>query len=225
VWELYRHLAAGDVCWVQGAGQSSTTVLVERIAARLRADGLHVAALDPALIGSHSSPEEWYAALLQSIADQLDPSGRLFAELDLFCHAHAHLGPFHRWMAALQRVVLPNLGIGSRVLGIGNDPATEPSSSSTSNTQHPTPRLVIFFGGIDVVAGLPFSADELFAGIRECHNRRAQHPALQGLTFCLLGTSAPSELIRDPRATPFNIGVRIELVDAPEKPDSRSGSR
>src|SRR5262249_10618644 len=38
-------------------------------------------------------------------------------------------------------------------------------------------------------------------------------PAFQRLTFCLLGVASPSDLIRDVRLTPFNIGRRIELRD------------
>src|SRR5262249_41988478 len=33
------------------------------------------------------------------------------------------------------------------------------------------------------------------------------------LTFCLLGVARPTDLIRDARLTPFNIGHRIELHD------------
>ena len=51
-------------------------------------------------------------------------------------------------------------------------------------------------------------------GIRQCYvgderpNRNSRR-----LTFCLLGTATPSDLIRDTRSTPFNIGRRIELTD------------
>jgi WD40 repeat protein len=66
---------------------------------------------------------------------------------------------------------------------------------------------------IDAVRSLPFSADEFFAAIRECYTRRAEDPAFQRLTFCLLGVATPSDLIQDVRMTPFNIGRRIELTD------------
>ena len=33
------------------------------------------------------------------------------------------------------------------------------------------------------------------------------------MTFCLLGVATPSDLIRDTRTTPFNIGQRIDLRD------------
>ena len=73
--------------------------------------------------------------------------------------------------------------------------------------------LVIFIDELDIVRSLPFRTDELFAAIREQYNRRAEDAALNGLTFCLLGVATPSELIQDPRMTPFNIGQRIELED------------
>jgi WD40 repeat protein len=74
-------------------------------------------------------------------------------------------------------------------------------------------RLVIFIDEIDIVRSLPFRADEFFAAIRACYNRRTDEPEWTALTFCLLGVATPSQLIQDPRMTPFNIGHRIELTD------------
>jgi hypothetical protein len=78
-------------------------------------------------------------------------------------------------------------------------------------------RLVVFVDEIDSVRSLPFSTDEFFAGIREFYNRRSEEPELERLTFCLLGVATPSDLIRDTRTTPFNIGERIELTDFMEE--------
>ncbi|RYG27462.1 hypothetical protein EON81_30100, partial [bacterium] len=66
---------------------------------------------------------------------------------------------------------------------------------------------------IDAVRTLSFPADDLFAGLRELWNARASDPTLGRLTVCLLGAALPSDLIRDPRRTPFNVGRRIELQD------------
>jgi WD40 repeat protein len=77
-------------------------------------------------------------------------------------------------------------------------------------------RLIVFVDEIDIVQSLPFPTDELFAAIRELYNRRATEPQLANLNFCLLGVAAPSDLVSDPRITPFNIGVRIELDDFTE---------
>lgn len=99
------------------------------------------------------------------------------------------LGPMRRFMRAITDSVLPGL----------ND------------------RAVVFVDEIDAVRSLPFSTDEFFAGIRECYNRRSVDPQFERLTFCLLGVATPSDLIRDTRTTPFNIGRRIELSDFTEQ--------
>jgi WD40 repeat protein len=95
------------------------------------------------------------------------------------------LGPTNRWMMALRSVVLP---------------------------RYPA-QLVIFIDEIDAVRSLPFSTDEFFAAMRECYNQRSEDWNMQRLTFCLSGVATPSDLIRDTRTTPFNIGRRIELYD------------
>ncbi len=73
--------------------------------------------------------------------------------------------------------------------------------------------IVVFIDEIDYVTLLPFSTDEFFAAIRECHNRKATDDALGRLTFCLLGVAVPSDLIQDASTTPFNVGRRIILTD------------
>ena len=73
--------------------------------------------------------------------------------------------------------------------------------------------VAIFFDEIDATRSLSFSADEFFAAIRECYNRRVQDPTYDRLTFCLLGVAVPSDLINSPTSTPFNIGERIYLRD------------
>jgi len=109
--------------------------------------------------------------------------------LDEFWFATERLGPCQRFFAAIRQIIL-----GSRA-----------------------GPLVIFVDEIDTVRSLPFSTDEFFAAIRECYNRRVQDKEFQRLTFCLLGVATPSDLIRDTRTTPFNIGRRIELHDFNEK--------
>ncbi len=106
-------------------------------------------------------------------------------ELEDFWLAHERTSPLNRWMQAIEQVALAR---------------TEA-------------QLVIFVDEIDAVRSLNFSADEFFAGIRECYNRRAENPEMCRLTFCLLGVATPSDLIQDPHMTPFNIGRRIQLDD------------
>ncbi len=106
-------------------------------------------------------------------------------EMLAFWESHPELGPLQRWVTCLEKVVL------QRVPG----------------------KIVIFVDEIDIVRSLPFSTDEFFAAIRECYNRRSRDPVFNRLAFGLLGVATPTDLIRDTRMTPFNIGRRIELND------------
>ncbi|MEP7272150.1 MAG: AAA-like domain-containing protein, partial [Acidobacteriota bacterium] len=110
-------------------------------------------------------------------------------EFRVFWLDHQMMGPLQRWMKAVREILL---------------------------RRHPG-QVVIFVDEIDAVRSLPFSTDEFFAAIREFYNRRTEDEELQRLNFCLLGVASPSDLIRDARTTPFNIGRRIELNDFTER--------
>jgi WD40 repeat protein len=112
---------------------------------------------------------------------------RLGIEDDLIAYWRGQtlLGPMQKWVKAIRIAVLP------RFRG----------------------PLVVFIDEIDAVRSLSFSTDEFFAGIRECNNLRDEDPEMRRLTFCLLGVAEVSDLIRDTRTTPFNIGRRIDLND------------
>jgi hypothetical protein len=114
---------------------------------------------------------------------------RLEDEVEDCWHRFPQLGPMRRFMRVISDAILP--------------------------VQEG--RVVVFVDEIDAVRSLPFSTDEFFAGIRECFNRRPSDPEIERLTFCLLGVATPSDLIRDTRTTPFNIGRRIELTDFTEQ--------
>lgn len=120
----------------------------------------------------------------------------LETELEDYWLDNERLSPVRRFFSALHEVVLPNCR--------GN--------------------LVIFIDELDVVRSLPFAVDEFFAAIRECFNSRAEDPEMRRLTFCLIGVATPSDLIRDPSITLFNIGSQILLSDFTEE-EARSFSR
>ena len=106
---------------------------------------------------------------------------------------NGHLGPLQRWSLSIEAAILPKR----------------------------TGRIVVFVDEIDAVRSLPFPTGEFFAGIRAFYNRRTEDPELSRLTFCLLGVASPSDLIRDTRTTPFNVGRRIELTDFTETEATR----
>lgn len=119
------------------------------------------------------------------MALEIGRSTGLRKEILEYWKAEASVGPMQRFFGALRQVVL--------------------GSSSD--------RFVIFVDEIDSTRSLPFNTDEFFAGVRECFNRRVQEPEFERLTFCFLGVAVPSDLMKDARTTPFNIGDRIYLRD------------
>jgi WD40 repeat protein len=72
-------------------------------------------------------------------------------------------------------------------------------------------KIFIFIDEIDSVKSLTFSADDFFALIRACYNRRERYPEYQRLTFAFFGVATPSDLIQNKERTPFNIGEAIQL--------------
>jgi len=203
--DLYIGLSQGEFCYVLTARQMGKSSLMVRAGARLRRDGVSVVVLDLTAGGRNLTPEQWYSGLLRRVGHQLG----LEIDLERFWLAQQRLGPLDRWMTALRHIVLPRLQQeAERRVAIAAAHSKHDSPSSAT-----APRLVIFVDEIDVVRSLPFSTDEFFAAIRECYNRRAEDPELNRLTFCLLGVATPSDLIRDARITPFNIGRRIQLDD------------
>ncbi|MCB0143855.1 MAG: AAA-like domain-containing protein [Caldilineaceae bacterium] len=73
-------------------------------------------------------------------------------------------------------------------------------------------QVAIFIDEIDSLINHEF-ADDFLAAIRSMYNERATDKEFSRITFVLLGTAAPHDLIRDHTRTPFNVGRRINLND------------
>jgi AAA-like domain len=65
-------------------------------------------------------------------------------------------------------------------------------------------QIVIFIDEIDSTLSLEFDTDDFFAAIRACSE-------FKHVTFALFGVATPSDLIKDGRRSPFNIGQAVEL--------------
>jgi hypothetical protein len=76
-------------------------------------------------------------------------------------------------------------------------------------------RLVVFIDEIESTLSLDFT-DDFFIALRYCFTARAENPDFRKLSFVLIGVATPSELIRDQKRTPFNIGTLVELRDFDE---------
>jgi hypothetical protein len=192
---LLTGLLSGEFCYVLTSRQMGKSSLMVRTARRLREKGVKVVALDLTAIGQNLKPDQWYDGMLLRLGSQTD----LEEPLEKFWQSHSRLGPCQRFFTAIREVLLAHLD----------------KTAADPNQTH-KPALVIFIDEIDTVKSLPFPTDEFFAAIRECFNRRSQEPEFQRLTFCLLGVASPTDLINNPKTTPFNIGRRIELNDFSE---------
>ena len=180
--ELYKHVLAGDFCYVLTPRQMGKSSLMARTAKRLREQSgkIRTAILDlSSMGGEQDKPDAWYYGLARRLTLDL----RIAADLKTW------------WQ---ERTGLPALQRLSETFDL--------LLSETSD------RLVVFVDEIDWTIRLPYS-DDFFAAIRACYNARATNPDYQRLTFVLLGVASPSDLIKDPTRTPFNIGHRIDLTD------------
>jgi hypothetical protein len=73
-------------------------------------------------------------------------------------------------------------------------------------------RLVIILDEIGAAADVP-GMTEFFSVLRDTFNSRQFEPELQNLTFWLVGTFQPRDLIKDSRISPFNIAQQLRLPD------------
>ena len=181
--ELYECVLAGSYAYVLTPRQMGKSSLMTRTAAKLRAEGIHVAVLDLTGIGGDvrsMTADQWYFGLANKMLSQLNISYALVA----WWQEQILLPPLNRLMNFFQDVLLNQLE--------GN--------------------IVVFVDEIDTTINLPFS-DDFFAAIRACFNARANQAVFDRICFVLLGVASPADLIRDPTRTPFNIGKRIDLTD------------
>jgi hypothetical protein len=181
--DLYSGLKAGEFCYVLNSRQMGKSSLRVRTMHRLQAEGVACAAIDIAAIGAFDiTPEQWYAGVIYSIVSSLE----LYESFDLedWWLKHSLLGYVQRFSLFIEEVLLPSIH----------------------------QQIVIFVDEIDSILSLNFNSDDFFVVIRDCYNKRADHPEYRRLTFVLIGVATTSDLIADKRRTPFNIGRAIELT-------------
>jgi hypothetical protein len=180
--DLYDALKQGEFCYVLTPRQMGKSSLRVQVMARLQAEGFACVAIDLTAIGSADiTIEQWYAGIIDTLVNGLG----LYEGFDLeeWWEREHLLSPSQRLGKFLETVLLVRV----------------------------TAPIVVFVDEIDSTLSLPFSSDDFFALIRECYNRRADQAEFKRLTFALLGVSTPSELIADPKRTPFNVGKAIQL--------------
>ncbi|MFZ4641444.1 MAG: AAA-like domain-containing protein, partial [Nodosilinea sp.] len=181
--DLYQALRAGQFCYVLNCRQMGKSSLRVQVMQRLQQQGVVCAAIDLTAIGTADvTAEQWYVGMINRIVRPL----RLHRQFDLnqWWAERGLLSYVQRFSLFIEEVLLELI----------------------------PENIAIFIDEIDSVLSLSFSLDDFFALIRECYNRRADHPAYRRLTFTLLGVTTPADLMRDRQRTPFNIGQPIDLT-------------
>ncbi|MEH2202544.1 MAG: AAA-like domain-containing protein [Nostoc sp.] len=181
--DLYEGLKAGDFCYVLNSRQMGKSSLRVQVMHQLQTEGFACAVVDITAIGTADiTPEEWYAGVIDTLVGSFNIYPTF--DLDTWWTDNALLSPVQRLSKFIETILLQTI----------------------------TEKIVIFIDEIDSVLSLSFNLDDFFAVIRDCYNRRADHPEYNRITFALIGVSTPSDLIQDKQRTPFNIGQAIDLT-------------
>jgi hypothetical protein len=180
--DLYAALKAGDFCYVLNSRQMGKSSLRVQTMKRLQDEGIACAAIDLTSIGSqHITAEQWYAGIIRSLVSNFELTANF--NLRNWLKEHDHLSPLQRLNVFIEEVLLNNI----------------------------LKQIVVFIDEIDSIISLDFSIDDFFALVRSFYDKRSNNDKFARLTFCLLGVATPSDLIKDKKRTPFNIGRAIEL--------------
>ena len=181
--DLYEALKSGDYCYVFNSRQMGKSSLRVKTMQRLQEEGTACAAIDITELGaSGTNQEEWYAGLINSLINSLN----LYKSLDLntwWSNQSLH-SPMKRFSNFIEEVLMTYLV---------------------------DQKVVVFVDEIDRILSLGDWTDDFFALIRFWYNQRADNPQYKNITFTLIGVATPSDLIKDKKRTPFNIGRSIEL--------------
>ena len=182
--ELYRALSVGDFCYVLTSRQMGKSSLRMQMRSRLtQSNQGQCISLDLSRIGSEDiTPNQWY----QGIAFEILRSCQLSKTIDLkqWWFDQGDITPVQKLGNFLEELLI----------------------NAFADT-----RLFIFLDEVDSIRNLNFCVDDFFAFIRFCYNNRAENSDYERLSWALFGVATPSDLISDPKRTPFNIGKAIAL--------------
>jgi adenylate cyclase len=181
--ELYEAIVAGEFCYVFNARQMGKSSLRVRTQHQLKEIGMRSASLDMTSIGSRDlTPQQWYKTLAADLLRSLNLWNQV--NLKSWWQSHDSISPLRQLSLLIEEIV---------------------------EVHYPEDRLVIFVDEVDSALSLNFPVDDFFALIRYCYNQRADQPTYNRITWALFGVTIPSDLMRDRKRTPFNIGRAIEL--------------
>ncbi|MGB3614795.1 MAG: AAA-like domain-containing protein, partial [Elainellaceae cyanobacterium] len=178
---LYQGLKAGEFCYVLNSRQMGKSSLCLHTMQKLKSDGVACANIDITVIGTRKVTPSQWYGSLIRYLNGEFGREPLINLTDWWRDRRL-LTPQQCFWEFLGQVLLERI------------------------SQH----IVIFIDEIDSVSSLEFK-DDFFAIIRACYNHRAENPSFKRLTFGLIGSATPSDLIQEKARAPFNIGQAIDL--------------
>jgi len=111
--DIVGALLTQELVYVLDSRQKGKSSLIVRTLKALRAMDVKAVHLDLQRLGANLSAEQWYAALLYSVGEELGLTSKLFE----YWQRHLQVGPMARWFGALEKVVLPSVS-GNAVIFI-----------------------------------------------------------------------------------------------------------
>ncbi|MFM6225922.1 MAG: AAA-like domain-containing protein [Dolichospermum sp.] len=180
--ELLNLLKQGEYCYVFNSRQMGKSSIKDQTQYKLKKEGFFCIDIDLQGIGTQVTQQEWYVSFIYNLLNAIALEEKIEIDLGNWIEPRSYLSPSQ----------LLNNFVSHELL---------------TSVQK---KIVIFIDEIDCSFSLPFR-DSFFALIRFFYNQRNQNTNYQRLTFCLLGVATPSDLIKNPVESPFNIGKAVEL--------------
>lgn len=174
--ELLAGIKAGEFCCVLSSFHAGKSSLRLATVELLKAENYVCIALDLNPVNQHLvSIEDWYDGVILELETIFDLCKQ---STDLWWRQQEDLSPVERLIVFIEDLLLVNVK---------------------------NPKIVIFIDGVDNYPSINSPIDDLWALIQYCYGERKEKPEFNRLTFVLLGTGIPSDLME--------IGKGIELTN------------
>ena len=182
--ELFDRLRLGEYCFVFNSRQMGKSSLQVRTMQKLQKVGVACAVIDPQVRGTTLREDQWYAGTIKRLIKDLQLGDKVnFGVWWKELEAQS-ISVVERFNYFIEETLLPNI---------------------------PEKNIVIFVEEIDNLLSLKFDTDGFFMLIRSFHEKRAEKPEYNRLTFAFFGVSTPADLIRSRRGSVFNVGWAVEM--------------
>jgi Flp pilus assembly protein TadB len=189
---LLNNCQEGAISYILTSHQMGKTSMVFHTQKRLTQLGICSVWLDLTIYGGSREDEgqpfdalSFYNTISYEIAEKLKLSFDIDIDIDGWINSDKHGSPASQFRNFLKQIVIPKI----------------PGS------------FVIFFDEVNATRRPSAMAYDFFRTLRSIYNERDSDPDLKRLTFVLIGTALPEDLIANPAESPFFVGRRIELND------------